>query len=137
MALHMNKRFGRLAGVACLSLAFAGCGGNKETSTALDKAKALQDQQLYPAANTVLVDALQARETEVRGATPPTDPDSAAALRKKVQTDPEMLKMERVQIRLYLQMERADLASGVYQDILAGSPGDSVVMDIANDPSTP
>ncbi len=131
----MNKRFGCFAWVACLTLALAGCGENKETRAALDKAKVLEDQQQYQEANSVLVNALEARETEVRGTTPPTDPDALAALGKKVQSDPEILKMERAQIRLYLQMERADLASGVYHDILQGSPNDSAVLDLANDPA--
>lgn len=135
MASDMNMRLGRFVWVTCLTLTLAGCGENKETKAALDKAKALADQQQYQEANSVLVDALQARETEVRGTTPPTDPDALTALGKKVQADPEILKMERSQIRLYLQMERADLASVVYQDILAGSPNDSVILDIVNDPT--
>jgi len=41
--------------------------------------------------------------------------------------------MERAQIRLYLYLERADMASTVYADIQAGHPGDSVVYDTLHD----
>ena len=41
--------------------------------------------------------------------------------------------MERAQIPLYLHLERADLASAVYTDILAGHPGDTVVYDTLRD----
>jgi HEAT repeat protein len=72
------------------------------------------------------------------------DQDTADALKKAfkpaddrlsnmVQADPEILKMERAQIPIYLHLERADLASAVYTDILAGNPGDSVAFDLLQD----
>jgi HEAT repeat protein len=110
--------------------------GNKETKEALDKSANLEKQKQYYDANNVLMDALQARETKIRGDTgaPPTDPAAIDALRKKVKSDPEIIKMERAQIRLYLHLERADMASTVYADILAGHPGDTVVYDTLRDP---
>jgi HEAT repeat protein len=42
--------------------------------------------------------------------------------------------LERAQIPIYLHLERPDLASVVYTDILAGSPGDTVVYDTLRDP---
>jgi HEAT repeat protein len=50
-----------------------------------------------------------------------------------VQSDSEILKLERGQIPLYLHLERADLASAVYTDILTGSPDDTVVYDLLHD----
>ncbi len=115
--------------VVCATVALAGC-SNKETKEALQKASALQDQKQYQDANSVLLSALQARETKLRADNPPpTDQASADALTQKIQADPEILKLERAQLVIYLQLERADLASAVYTDILKGSPKDSVVFD--------
>ena len=50
----------------------------------------------------------------------PTDSLGIDDLTKKIQADPEILKMERAQIPLYLYLERPDLASAVYADILGG-----------------
>ncbi len=129
ITLFMNKCFWRLVLVAGTAVILAGC-GNKETKEALDKATALENQKQYHDANNVLVEALQAREAKIRAdAGTPTDPTVIDALNKKVQADPEILKLERAQIPLYLKMERADMASAVYTDILTGHPGDSVVYD--------
>jgi len=129
----MNKRFWRLVLVAGTAVILVGC-GNKETKEALQKATALGDQKQYQDANNVLVEALQAREAEIRAdAGTPADPTASDALNKKVQSDSEILKMERAQIPLYLHMERADMASAVYTDILSGNPGDSVVYDTLRD----
>jgi len=115
------------------SLLLAGC-GNKETRAALDKAANLESQKEYRDANNVLVDALQAREAKIRDeAGTPADSTAADALGKKVQADPEILKMERAQIPLYIRLERPDMASAVYADILSGSPKDTVVYDTLND----
>lgn len=117
----------RILAVVGIALILAGC-TSKETKEALQKATALQDQKKYQDANGILLEALRARETKIRSENnSPSDSASAAALTKKVQTDSEILKMERVQIMLYLAMERADLASAVYSDIQTGSPGDSVI----------
>ena len=114
-------------------MALAGC-GNKETKEALQKASVLEDEKQYEDANTVLIDALEARETKIRaGLSAPTDPDAADALTKKVQSDPEILKMERAQITIYLRLEREDKASAVYSDVLAGHPGDPTVPDMLHD----
>jgi HEAT repeat protein len=133
MTLFMNKCFWRLVLVAGTAAILAGC-GNKETKEALQKAAALEDQKQYQDANNILVDALQARETKIRADVgTPADPTAADELNKKVQSDSEILKMERAQIPLYLHMERADMASAVYADILAGNPGDFVVYDLLRD----
>ena len=132
MAVYMKNCFWRLAGVTALTAALAGCGGpkeSKETTDALQKASALEAQQEYQEANSVLVDALQARETVLRPATPATDPDEANAETKKIEADPEILKMERAQITIYIHLERADLAALVYNDILNGNPGDTILTD--------
>jgi HEAT repeat protein len=133
MLVFMNKRFWRLVLVVGTAATLAGC-GNKETKEALGKANALEDQKQYLDANNVLVEALQAREAEIRAdAGTPADQSATDALSKKVGADPEILKMERAQIPLYLHMERADMASAVYADILTGSPTDSVVYDLLHD----
>jgi len=133
MASLMNKCLWRLVLVAGTALILAGC-GNKETKEALQKAGALEDQKQYEDANNVLVDALQARETKIRAdAGTPADQAAADALSKEVQSDSEILKLERGQIPLYLHLERADMASAVYADILSGNPGDSVVYDTLRD----
>ncbi len=130
----MNKSVWRLALVIGMAALLASC-GNKETKEALDKSANLEKLKQYYDANNVLMDALQARETVLRGdtGTPPTDPAVIDALKKKVKSDPEIIKMERAQIRLYLHLERADMASTVYADILAGHPGDTVVYDTLHD----
>jgi HEAT repeat protein len=129
----MNKCFWRLAFVTGSALILAGC-GNKATRDALDKAATLENQKQYQEANNVLVDALQAQEARIRAdAGTPADQAAADALNKKVQADSEILKMERAQIPLYIYMERADMASAVYADILSGNPGDSVVYDTLRD----
>jgi HEAT repeat protein len=129
----MNKCFWRLVPVAGIAVILAGC-GNKETKEALQKAVALEDQKQYQDANNVLVEALRARETKIRAdAGAPSDQAATDVLLKKVQSDPEILKLERVQIPLYLHLERADKASAVYLDILAGNPGDTVVYDLLHD----
>lgn len=133
MTLFMNKSFWRLVLVGGTAMILAGC-GNKETKEALGKAAALEDQKQYQEANDILVEALQAREAKIRAdAGTPADPTAADALTKQVQSDPEILKMERAQIPLYLHLERADMASAVYADILAGHSGDSVVDDALRD----
>jgi len=117
----------------CTALTLAGC-GNKETKEALQKASALEEQQQYLDANNVLVEALQAREAKIHANSgTPTDQKEADDLTKKVQSDSEILKMERAQIPIYLHMERADLASAVYTDILGAVPGDSVVYNALQD----
>ena len=129
----MNKCFWRLVLVAGTAVILAGC-GNKETKEALQKAAALENQKEFQEANAILVDGLQARETKIRAdAGTPADQAAADALAKKVASDSEILKMERAQIPLYLHMERADKASAVYVDILAGNPGDTVVYDTLRD----
>lgn len=135
MTAHMNMSFRRLLLVACAVAPLAGCGNkeSKETTDALQKASDLEAQSEYQEANGVLIDALRARETKIRPATAPTDPNDVDATTKQVESDPEILKMERAQIGIYLHLERADLASAVYSDILAGSPGDSVVNDTLKD----
>lgn len=145
MTSLMNKRFWRLVLVAGTAVILAGC-GNKETKQALAKAATLEDQKQYQDANNILVDALQAREAKIRadaGNITPADPNDPVALKKaqvdadaltqKVASDPEILKLERAQIPLYLYMERADKACAVYVDILAGHPGDTVVDDTLHD----
>lgn len=129
----MNKCFWRVVLLAGGSMVLAGC-GNKETKEALQKAAALQDQKQYQDANQVLVQALQAREAKIRADAGITaDQPSTDDVTRKVGADPEILKMERAQIPLYLRMERADMASAVYADILSGNPSDSVVYDLLHD----
>ncbi len=130
----MNRSVWRLALVFGTAILLAAC-GNKETQEALAKADALGKQKQYQDANQVLVDALQARENKIRDETgAPTDAASNDALRAKVKSDPEILKMERAQIPLYLHLERADMASAVYGDIQTGDPNDMVVNDLLKDP---
>lgn len=129
----MNKSVWRLALVIGLVVALAGC-GNKETKEALQKTSDFEAQKKYVDANRVLMDALKARETQLRGDTPaPTEQADVDALRKKVKSDGEFLKLEREQVRLYLYFERADMASTVYADIQSGNPGDSVVFELLKD----
>jgi HEAT repeat protein len=129
----MNKCFWRLVLVAGTAVILTAC-GNRETKEALQKANVLELQKQYQDANDILVAALQARESSIRAqAGAPTDQAATDALSKKVQADPEILKMERAQIRLYLHLERADLASAVYADVLIGNPNDTVVNDLLHD----
>jgi HEAT repeat protein len=128
----MNKCFWRFALLATAVL-LAGC-GNKETKEALEKSTKLEDQKQYQDANNILVDALRAREAKIRGDAGATADQAATdALGKKVQADPEILKMERAQIPIYLHLERADLASAVYADVLTGNPTDTVAFDLLHD----
>lgn len=133
MTVLMSNLSRRFLAVVCTALALAGC-GNRETKEALQKSQALQDQKDYQGANTVLIQALRARESQLRnGAETPSDPTAADALTKKIEADPEILKMERAQIMIYLHLGRADLASAVYADILTGNPGDTVVNEALKD----
>jgi HEAT repeat protein len=119
--------------LSCSVLALAAC-STRETKQALQKASDLESQQHYDDANDVLVDALRAREAKIRARSDtPTDSASIDALTKKVQADSEILKMERAQIPIYLHLDRADLASAVYSDILTGHPGDKVLIDLLKD----
>jgi HEAT repeat protein len=130
----MNRSVWRLALVFGTAMLLAAC-GNKETKEALSKSDGLAKQKEYQDANQVLVAALQAREDEIRGeAGTPTDAAANDALRAKVKSDPEILKMERSQLPLYLHLERADMASAVYGDIAEGDPKDTVIYDLLNDP---
>ena len=130
----MKSCFRRGVVLVILSAALAGC-GNRHTREALQGAKALSDQKQYQDADDVLVHALQAREAEIRAQLPPpTDEPGVDDLTKKVQSDSEILKMERAQVPIYLHLQRADLASAVYSDILAGSPNDDVVFKSLKDP---
>ena len=132
----MNKCFWRLVLVAGTAVMLAGC-GNKETKEALEKASGLEAQKQYRDANDVLLQALQARESKIRAdAGTPPDQAAADALGKKVQGDAEILKMERAQIPLYLYMERADMASAVYADVVGGNPSDRVIYDLLQDKDT-
>jgi HEAT repeat protein len=129
----MKSCFRQGAVVVFLAAALAGC-GNRETKEALEKAHGFEDQQQYQSADDVLVAALQAREAQIRAKLPPaTDQLSVDDQTKKVQADSEILKMERAQIPIYLHLQRADLASAVYSDILAGDPSDTSVYNYAND----
>jgi HEAT repeat protein len=129
----MIKCFWRLVLVLGTVAILSGC-GNKETKEALQNATALEDQKQYQDANDVLVEALRKREAKIRGdAGAPADQAASDALLKSVQSDPEILKLERAQIPLYLHLERADLASAVYADILTGNPADTVVFDLLHD----
>jgi HEAT repeat protein len=123
----MKKFLWRMALLACGAASLAGC-GNKQTKDALDKTADLEKQQQYADANSVLVDALQSREDKIRTAAGnPTDPTALDALKKKVQSDSEILKMERAWFGLYLHWNRTDMAASVYGDVLTGDPDDSSV----------
>jgi HEAT repeat protein len=129
----MNKRFCRFIFVAGIAVLLTAC-GNKETKDALDKSTALEAQKQYQDANNILVEALRAREAQIRTAAGnPSDQAAIEALEKRVQGDSEILKMERAQIPLYLHLERADLASAVFADVQKGSPGDTVVVNLLHD----
>jgi HEAT repeat protein len=120
-----------------LAATLAGC-GDRETRKALDDAKKLAETKHYEEANDELVAALRVREDKVKAAYPaPTDQLALDDLTKKVQADPEILKMERAQIPLYLHMERPDLASAVSSDILAGDPQDKTAEEMLQDPDAP
>jgi HEAT repeat protein len=116
----MKKSFWRAVLMACGAMTLVAC-GNKETKEALDKSSDLEKQQQFADANTVLVDALQAREAKIKGAADtPTDQPALDALKKKVP--------------LYLKWNRTDMAASVYGDILAGDPDDTSMYDFLNDP---
>lgn len=126
--------------LALLAVTLTGC-GNRETREAMQKAGDLEKQQQYQAADEVLVAAERAREAEIRdkasaGAGQNGADDRQIAvddLTKKVQSDAEILKMERAQIPLYLHWGRPDLASAVYSDILSGAPDDTSVYPFVKD----
>ena len=129
----MTTCFCRLALVVGTAVLLAGC-GSKETKEALRQSGSLGDQKEYADANNILVDALRAREDKIRANVgTPADQAATDALTKKVQSDAEILRLERAQIPLYLHMERADLASVIYSDILKGNPGDTAVYDLLRD----
>jgi HEAT repeat protein len=126
----MRRCLSRLLPLACAALALAAC-STRETKEAIAKANGLSDQQHYDEANAVLIDALRAREEKIRSENDEArDPDAVAALRKKIQSDSEILKMERAQIPLYLHLDEADRAAAVYADIAAGHPGDRALADL-------
>jgi HEAT repeat protein len=130
----MKKSYWRAALLSCVALLLTAC-GNKETRAALDKSSDLAKQKQYTDANDILVRALQAREAEIRNATGvPNDPAGADALSQKVEADSEILKMERAQVPLYLHIDRADMASAVYTDVLTGDPTDTSIYDLLHDP---
>ena len=133
MIPHMKSCFRRGLAALLVVAILPGC-GNRETRDALRAAKVLEEQKQYKDADDVLVQALHNREELLR-AKQPTATDQAGVddLEKKIQADPEMLKMERAQIPIYLHLERPDLASAVYTDILAGDPSDGVVFDVLKD----
>jgi HEAT repeat protein len=134
MHIPMNMSCRRLLLVTLGAVVLAGCTSH-ETKEAIEKAKALADQKNYQDANAVLIEALRAREAKIRaGQTPPTDQAAADADTLKVQSDREILKMEREQVPLYLHLERADLASAVYSDIRTGNPNDKVIDNYLDDP---
>ena len=129
----MNKCFWSFVLAAGTAVLLTAC-GNKETKEALQQSTALENQKQYQDANNILVDALRAREAKIRAdAGTPADQVATDALARKVQADPEILKLERAQIPLYLYLERADLASAVYEDVLAGNAADTVVFDLLHD----
>jgi HEAT repeat protein len=129
----MRSRFSRLL-LACTLLALAGC-SSRETKQALASAADLSAQQKYDDANVVLIDALRAREAKIRSSEddPGTDPDKMAALTKKVQSDAEILKMERAQLPLYLHLDLPNQAAAVYNDIVTGAPNDPSLGDLLQD----
>lgn len=129
----MISRFRRGLLLSCAALALAAC-STRETKQALQQASDLEAQGHYEDANDVLVNALRAREAKIRaGSAAPTDSASIDALTKKVQADSEILKMERAQIPIYLHLDRSDLASAVYSDIVTGHPGDQVLESLLKD----
>jgi HEAT repeat protein len=122
-----------------LAATLTGC-GNRETREAMQKAGDLEKQQQYQAADEVLVAAERAREAQIRDQAPANSQAGADEhqiavddLTKKVQSDSEILKMERAQIPLYLHWGRPDLASAVYTDIMAGAPDDTSVYPFVKD----
>jgi HEAT repeat protein len=130
----MKKFFWRAALLAGGAMTLAAC-GNKQTKDALDKATDLEKRQQFDEANIILVNALQDREAKITAAAGnPTDPAAVEALKKKVQSDSEILKMERAWVGLYLQWNRTETAVSVYGDILAGDPDDTSMSDFLRDP---
>src|SRR5262249_28760311 len=131
---RMTNCFRRCLLVACAALTLAAC-GNRETKEALRRSTLLAGQKQYQDANDVLIAALRAREAQIKASTgAPADQAAVDAQAKKIQTDSEILKMERAQIPLYLKMNKADLATSVYSDILLGNPGDTIIFDSLKDP---
>lgn len=129
----MRRHFCRDILLACTLLALAGC-STRETKQALAQAESLAGQQKYEDANDVLIEALRAREARIRTNTEaPARQADVDALTQKVQADPEILKMERAQIPLYLHLDRSDLAAAVYADIIAGHPDDPVLANLLKD----
>jgi HEAT repeat protein len=134
MKRFMKKSFWRAAIMTCGAMSLAAC-GNKETKETLDKTGDLEKQEQFADANTVLVNALQAREAKLRDeAGNPTDSAAVDALKKKIAADSEILKMERAWVGLYLHWNRTDMAASVYSDILSGDPDDSSMNDFLRDP---
>jgi HEAT repeat protein len=130
----MKSCLRRVVLLACATLILASC-GNKETKEALTRANNLEAQKRFEDANDILVDALRAREAKVRTGLPtPGSQADVDAQVLQVQADSEILKLERAQIPIYLRLDRADLASAVYADILDGHPGDTVVSGLLSDP---
>jgi len=130
----MKKFLWRAVLMGCGAMSLAAC-GNKQTKETLDKTGDLEKQENYADANTVLVNALQERESQLRNeAGNPTDPAGIDALKKKVAADSEILKMERAWVGLYLHWNRTDMAASVYQDILSGDPDDTSMGDFLRDP---
>lgn len=120
--------------LACTLLAIVGC-STRETKQALSKADDLAAQGRYDEANTVLIEALRAREAKIRTGSedPGTDPEKIKALTKKVQSDSEILKMERAQMPLYLHLGESYQVAAVYADITAGNPNDASIADLLNE----
>lgn len=120
--------------LACTLLLLVGC-STRETKEALSKSKDLAAQKRYEEANIVLIEALRAREAKIRTMTedPGTDSEKIKELTRKVQSDSEILKMERAQVPLYLHLNEAYQVAAVYADIIAGHPGDTSVADELQD----
>jgi HEAT repeat protein len=131
--LPMRRRLSRLLPLACAVLALAAC-STRETKEAIAKADGLAAQQHYDEANSALIDALRAREEKIRAQSDDSrDGETTDALRKKIQSDSEILKMERAQIPLYLRLNEADRAAAVFTDIAAGHLGDRALVDLLAD----
>lgn len=115
-------------------LLLVGC-STRETKQALSKSDELASQKRYEDANTVLIDALRAREAKIRTSMddPGVDAEKIKALTKKVQSDSEILRMERAQIPLYLHLNESYQVAAVYADINTGHPGDTSLADQLKD----
>ena len=107
MGVLMKICFWRVLPLVMTGLMLAGC-GSRVAKDALEKSAADVQQKDYASANNALVDGLKARENEITGpGEPSTDPAVRDALTKKVEADPDILKLERAQIPVYLRMEKA------------------------------